>query len=380
MNIADWPVAGERERELLLSVLDSPQWGGFHEIVGRFEREFAAYQQARFAVSTFNGTVSLEMMLLMAGVGPGDEVIVPAISFVSTAAAVSRVGATPVFADIEPFTFNLDPAQVEAAIGPKTKAIMTVHFGGSLCEADRIANLAKQNGLILFEDAAHAHGSEWNGRRAGSFGLAASFSFQNGKVMTSGEGGIVTTSDPDFHDRCRSFANQGRLPGAGFFDHFSLNTNFRITALQAAVLIAQLERLDEGIELRGSAEEYLRRELAEVPGVVLQQIPAAVNRRSHYLLLGRIDAGRFGATRDEFHRALIERGIPCTPFYPHALYGNPMYAAGGCRVLPCPVAEACVRDAFWFPHRVLMSGPEVIETLVLTVKHMASAARPCVPS
>jgi dTDP-4-amino-4,6-dideoxygalactose transaminase len=376
MDIAKWPVAGERERELLLSVLDSPQWGGFHEMVSRFEREFAAYQHCAFAVSTFNGTVSLEMMLQVAGIGPGDEVIVPAISFVSTATAVSRVGATPVFADIEPYTFNLDPDRAAAAIGPKTRAILAVHFGGSFCAIDRLGKLAEQNGLILFEDAAHAHGSEWNGKRAGSFGLAGSFSFQNGKVMTSGEGGIVTTNDSGFHDRCRSFANQGRLPGASFFHHFTLGTNFRLTAFQAAVLIAQLERLDSGIKIRRRNEDRIRSGLAAIPGLTFQHIPSSVNRRSHYLLLGRIDADAFGRTRDEFHRSITEKGIPCTPFYPHPLYGNPMYSTGGCRVEPCPVAEACVHDAFWFPHRLLMSSQDTIDALLLTVKHMASPVHP----
>lgn len=370
MNIAKWPVAGERERELLLSVLDSPQWGGFHEIVGRFERQFSAYQQSRYAVSTFNGTVSLEMMLAVAGIGAGDEVIVPAISFVSTAAAVSRVGATPVFVDIEPDTFNIDPERAAAAITPRTRAILAVHFGGPLCDVERLSLLAEQNGLILFEDAAHAHGSEWNGRRAGTFGLAASFSFQNGKVMTSGEGGIVTTSDTEFYEQCRSFANQGRRPGASFFDHFTVSTNFRLTALQAAVLIAQLERLDDDICLRRRQEEKLRRELEQFDGLTFQRIPRPVNRRSHYLLLGRIDAARFGMTRDGFHRHMMERKIPCTPFYPHPLYGNPMYARGGCRVESCPVAEACITDAFWFPHRVLMSDDETIGEIIAAIRSL----------
>src|SRR3974377_1715961 len=166
MNIAKWPAAGDRERELIQAVLDSPQWGGFHEIVGRFEQQFAAYQQCRYGVTTFNGTVSLEMMLTVGGIGPGDEVIVPAISFVSTATAVSRVGATPVFVDIEPYTFNLDPKRAAAAITSKTRAILTVHFGGSLCAIDRIDRLAREHGLILLEDAAHAHGAEWDGKRA----------------------------------------------------------------------------------------------------------------------------------------------------------------------------------------------------------------------
>jgi dTDP-4-amino-4,6-dideoxygalactose transaminase len=378
MNIAKWPIAGDRERELLLSVLNSPQWGGFHEIVGIFERQFAEYQHSQYAVSTFNGTVSLEMMLAVAGIGPGDEVIVPAISFVSTATAISRVGATPVFVDIEPHTFNLDPERAAAALTPQTRAILTVHFGGSFCAIDRLTSLAAEHDLILFEDAAHAHGSEWNGKRAGSFGLAGSFSFQNGKVMTAGEGGIVTTSNAGFYDQCRSFANQGRRPDASFFHHFTLGSNFRMTALQAAVLVAQLERLDHDICVRQRNEEFIRHELAGVPGLTFQQVPATVNRRSHYLLLGRIDAKAFGMKRDRFHHHLVEQGIPCTPFYPHPLYGNPMYEDGGCRIEPCPVSEACIHDAFWFPHRVLMSGDETINAIILMVKHMAGGSGPCV--
>ena len=377
MNIAKWPAAGDRERELIQAVLDSPQWGGFHEIVGRFEQQFAAYQQCRYGVTTFNGTVSLEMMLTVAGIGPGDEVIVPAISFISTATAVSRVGATPVFVDIEPHSFNLDPERVTAAITPKTRVILAVHFGGPLCAINRIAKLAQEHRLILLEDAAHAHGSEWEGKRAGTFGLAGSFSFQNGKVMTAGEGGIVTTNDEEFYQQCRSFANQGRQPGASFFHHFTLSTNLRMTALQAAVLVAQLERLDRDIELRRRNEEFIRKELAGIPGLIWQNIPEHVNRRSHYLLLGRIDPKAFGATRDVFYAQMAAKGIPCTPFYPHTLYRNPMYANGGCRVEPCPVSEACILDAFWFPHRVLMSEQGTLEQLVFTVKHMAGIPHPC---
>ena len=368
MNIPTWPVAGDRERELLLDVLGSPQWGGFHELVGRFERQFASYQQARYGVTTFNGTVSLEMMLAVAGIGPGDEVIVPAISFVSTATAVSRAGAIPVFVDIEPYSFNLDPQRASAAITAKTRAIIAVHFGGSLCGITQLSELCHQRGLTLFEDAAHAHGSEWNGRRSGTFGLASSFSFQNGKVMTAGEGGIVLTNDTKFYEKCRSFANQGRQAGATFFHHFTLSTNFRITAFQAAVLMGQLERLDNDIAVRCRNEGRIREQLADTPGLQFQEIPAEVNRRSHYLLLGRIDANSSRTSRDDFHRAVTARGIPCTPFYPHPLYGNPMYRSGGCRVEPCPVAEACVRDAFWFPHRVLMADDETIGEIVAILR------------
>lgn len=353
--------------ELLRQVLESERWGGYHEFVGRFEKEFAVFQHCAHGVSAVNGTVTLEMALEAAGIGPGAEVIVPAISFISTATAVSRVGATPVFVDIEPFSFNMDPERARAAIGPKTRAIIVVHFGGPMADMDRLGALAAEWGLILIEDAAHAHGSEWRGRRAGSFGLAGSFSFQNSKVMTAGEGGILLSNDEAFAARARSIADQGRCPDGGWFFHYSLGTNYRMTAWQAAVLLAQLERLPGQICTRSGNAKLLVSALADVPGLRFQEIPPHANANSWYLLLGRVDAARLGKTRDEFHRSVTALGIPCTPFYPHPLYGNPLYREGGCRVEPCPAAEECIRDAFWFPQRVLMGDEEntreIIEAL-----------------
>jgi dTDP-4-amino-4,6-dideoxygalactose transaminase len=355
IRIPKWPVAGEREKELLHQVLESGQWGGFNPLVQKFEDRFAAFQHCRYGIGAFNGTVTLETALTVLNIGPGDEVIVPAISFISTATAVSRTGATPVFVDIEPDTFNLDPDRARAAISPRTRAILVVHFGGPMANMDAFLALSREQGLILLEDAAHAHGSEWSGKRAGSFGLAGSFSFQNGKIMTAGEGGLLTTNDPDFAVKATSFINQGRKQGEGFFFHFTLGSNFRLTGLQAAVLLAQLERLPDQILQRQKADLFLRSSLAEVPGLMFQRIPAEASVHSHYLLLGRIDSTKFGKSRDEFHQALVKAGVPCTPFYPHTLYQNPLYRQAPCRVEPCPVAESCIRDAFWLPHRVLMA-------------------------
>jgi dTDP-4-amino-4,6-dideoxygalactose transaminase len=235
---------------------------------------------------------------------------------------------------------------------------------------ERLLRLAAERELVLIEDAAHAHGSEWNGRRAGSFGLAGAFSFQNSKVMTAGEGGMLVTNDAGFAERVRSFANQGRRPGQGWFHHYTLGTNYRLSALQAAVLLAQLERLPEQICLRRRNADFLRAELAGIEGLRFQHVPRQVNAHSYYLLLGRIDALRFGMTRDELHRALTAEGIPCTPFYPHPLYGNPIYQSGGCRVEPCPVAEACVEDAFWLPHRVLMGDEDTTRQVAETIRKL----------
>jgi len=353
IELPGWPISDERETALIQNVLNSPQWGGFNPIVGQFEAAFAAYQGAGHGISAVNGTVTLEMMLASAGIRPGDEVIVPAISFISTSTAVNRVGAVPVFVDIEPYSFNMCPDAVRAAISPKTRAVLAVHFGGSMAEIDALMAICAEHDLLFFEDAAHAHGSEWNGKRAGSFGVAGSFSFQNGKVMTAGEGGMVITSDADLAARCRSYGNQGRRPGFTFFHHFELGDNYRITGLQAAVLTAQLERLDAQIERRTANWAIFRDEVGDTPNIVWQSIPTAVNRNAWYLVLGRTANG---LDRDAFCKKLQAEGIPTTPFYPHTLYGNPVYVNGDapCRVLPCPNAEACIGDAFWIGFRALM--------------------------
>ncbi len=350
MLVSSWPVSGDRERELLLEVLASGGWGGHHPMVTRFEQQFAQFQQCRSAVAACNGSVTLEMALIALGIGAGDEVIVPAISFIATAAAVSRVGATPVFVDIEEGTFNIDPARVQKALTPETRAIIAVHFGGPMADMDRLCVIADQAGVPLIEDAAHAHGSEWKGRRAGSIGITGSFSFQSSKVMTAGEGGILTTNDEDLSARMRSIGDQGRVEGGGWFSHHEIATNLRITAWQAAVLIAQLERLPQQNCIRARNARLLREDTRAAGGLSWQTVPHEAEVHTNYLMLGQI------SERDRFCERLRAAGVPCTPFYPHTLYENPVYRRGGCRVEPCPVSEARIHDAFWLPHRVLLGS------------------------
>lgn len=368
MAIPSWPVSGPRERELLDEVLSSDRWGGYHPFVGRFEKEFAAFQQCRFGVSACNGTVTIEMALEALGVGEGDEVIVPAISFISTATAVSRVRAAPVFVDIEADTFNIDPERIREAIGPKTRAIIPVHFGGPMADMDAITAVASAHGLPILEDAAHAHGSEWNGTRAGSIGAISSFSFQNGKVMTAGEGGILLSNDEALIDRAREILDQGRRQGEGWFFHYTLGTNYRITAWQSAVLIAQLERLPEQNQRRARNVGIIRDSLADVRGLHFQRIPDAARIHTNYLLLGWVDGDR-----NAFHKKLTGAGFPCTPFYPHTLYANPLYRdRTNCRVLPCPNSEARIKDAFWIPHRALLGDETDAAALVTAIRAAAA--------
>jgi dTDP-4-amino-4,6-dideoxygalactose transaminase len=369
VNIPKWPISGARERELLDEVLASDRWGGYHPFVGRFEREFAAFQHCGFGLSAMNGTVTLEIALESLGIGPGDEVIVPAISFISTATCVSRVGATPVFVDIGRDTFNIDPARVREAIGPKTRAIIPVHFGGPMADMDALLRISADHEIPLVEDAAHAHGSEWNGRRAGSLGVFGSFSFQNGKVMTAGEGGILLSNDEALIDRAREILDIGRRKGEGWFFHYTLGTNYRITALQSAILIAQLERLPEQNCLRMRNVNSIRRGLADVKGIHFQRVPDAARVHTNYLLLGWVDGDR-GA----FHRGLTAAGYPCTPFYPHTLYNNPLYKERhNCRVMPCPNAESRVTDAFWIPHRALLGDENETAGLASAIRRAAEA-------
>ena len=372
-----WPVSSSREQELLLEVLASGKWGGYHEFVGRFESLFAQMHDCEHGIAVANGTLAIELALTAAGIQPGEEVVVPAHSFISTASAVSRVGAIPVFVDIEEETFNIDPDKIGGALSPKTKAAIVVHFGGQMADVDRIARVAGEHDLIVIEDAAHAPGAEWKGKRAGSFGLCGTFSFQNTKVMTAGEGGIITTNDDEFAARARSLANTGRRPDQGWFRHFELGSNFRITGFQAAILLAQLERLVEQVQRRRKNFDAVR-EALQTPGVRLQKAPESANPHTLYLLPGCIDEKLFGVDRDEFVRAMRAEGVPCDPFYPHPLYKNPMYEALAHRVEPCPVAEQVCRDSFWLPLRTLMGSKEDALDIVRAIGKVHQAYKPAV--
>jgi dTDP-4-amino-4,6-dideoxygalactose transaminase len=364
MHIPKWPYGSGRELELLEEVLTSDHWGSFHPFISRFEREFSTFQDCTHGISVTSGTTAIEAVLQAAGIGPEDEVIVPAISFIATATAVSRTGARPVFVDIEEFSFNIDPEQVERAVTPRTRAVIAVHFGGPMADIDRLLWLTQKHDLLLIEDAAHAHGSTWNGRKAGSFGLAGTFSFQNSKVMTAGEGGIVVTNNGDFAAKVRSFADIGRKPGGGWFHHYTLGTNARLSALQCAVLLAQLERLPEQTRLRAANAGRIREALADVSGLVFQQIPDPAISHSHYLLLARVDSTRAGVSRDDLLNQMLAANVPGFTFYPHTLYQNPLYRTAECRVEPCPISEAYIRDAFWMSHRLLMGDLQMTNDLI----------------
>ena len=321
-----WPVFGEAEERRLMGALRSGKWGKLDgDEVAEFERRFAAMHGCKHAIGVVNGTVSLRIALMAAGIPAGSEVIVPPYTFLATATAVVEANAVPVFADIDLETFNLSPAAVEAAITPKTRAIMPVHMGGQPAEMDALMVIARQHNLVIIEDAAHAHAALYRQRPAGSIGHLGSFSFQSSKNLTCGEGGIVTTNDDRLAEACRSIHNCGRITGGLWYEHHVMSANYRLGEFQGAVLNAQLDRLEEQTNTRDRNGQHLAARLSKIPGLHPQRRTAETTRHSYHLFLLRIDAQVFGTPRTAVLRALQAEGIPICGGYAVPLYRQPLF-------------------------------------------------------
>ena len=379
---ADFPVYDERDEAALIEVLRSRQWGGYNPKVKEFEKVFAEFHGARFGITAANGTVTLESALLALGVGPGDEVIVPPISFIATATAVLRVGAAPIFVDIDGMTSNMDPERVSEKITSRTRAMIPVHFAGQPADMDRLLAIAADNGLFVIEDCAHAHGASWRGRGVGSMGEFGSFSFQASKNLTAGEGGILTTNDAELAEIAWSVCNQGRRTGGEWYEHVRLGTNYRITGWQAAVLLVQLSRLRDQIETRQRNARYLSDELADLDLITVPYIDERVTDHSYYLFLLNLNRDRVpGLTKNAFVQALIAEGIPCSAGYPYPLYRNKLFVDHEEHQFDCPQAERMCNETFWLSHEVMLSTLDRIKEVVTAIrKVIKSSSHLVVPS
>ncbi|MGH9769439.1 MAG: DegT/DnrJ/EryC1/StrS family aminotransferase [Blastocatellia bacterium] len=372
---ARWPQFDEREKAALIEVLESGVWGGYNPKVAEFERAFADFHDAKFGVAAANGTVTLEAALLAAGVRPGDEVIVPPISFIATATAALRIGAVPVFADIDEATYNLDPARLGAAITGRTRAVIPVHFAGQPADMDAINKIADRHDLIVIEDSAHAHGATWRGRHVGSFGSFGSFSFQASKNMTAGEGGILTTNDDTLAEGARSVCNQGRRSGGAWYEHVRLGTNFRLTGFQAAALLAQLERLPGQLETRAANAKYLTEQLSQFDIITAPYVDERVTGHSYYLYPLRLNRKRYPElTKITLVRALEAEGIPVAEGYPHPLYAQPVFAHYEHRRGDCPAAERMCAETFWVSHEIMLARLEDLGDFVAAVAKESEGA------
>jgi dTDP-4-amino-4,6-dideoxygalactose transaminase len=262
---------------------------------------------------------------MAAGIQSGDEVIVPPYTFVSTATAVIEANAVPVFADIDLETFNIDTRAIEAAITPKMRAIISVHFAGQVAEMDAILKVARKHSLIVIEDAAHSHGALYGKRPAGSMGNTGSFSFQSSKNLTSGEGGIITTNDDKIAAACRSIHSCGRIEGGLWYEHHVIAGNYRLGEFQGAILNAQLTRLEAQTKRRDANGQYLAKKLSALPGLYPQKRIKECARHSYHLFMMRIVAEHFGVSRETVLKALRAEGIPCSGGYAISLPDQPLF-------------------------------------------------------
>lgn len=372
-----WPIFDEQDVQAVAEVVRSGQWGNpdCGDAVAAFEQQFASYCGSKYAISCVNGSVSLRLALIACGVRPGDEVIVPPYTFIATASVVLEVNCVPVFVDIDPDTYNLDPTKIEAAITERTRAVIPVHFAGLVCDMDAILAIAQKHNLRVIEDAAHAHGAEYKGKKLGSIGDAGSFSFQSSKNLTSGEGGIVITNDDDLYQLMNSLRNVGRLPHGQWYDHFNPGCNYRITQLQAVLLSEQLKRLDEQTTIRNENGLYLNQLLADIDGVTPLSREDAAIRHCYHLYIFKYDRTKFNnLPKKEFVAMLAAEGVPCSAGYPHPLYMQPLFQEKNwqCYAIPdsvdytqvnCPEAErACADEAVWIFQQAMLGSRSDIES------------------
>jgi len=372
-----WPVFAERERAALLEVLDSGNWW-FGERVRRFEQGYAAFQGAAQCISCTSGTTALEIVLQALGVQPGDEVITTPYTFVATASAIIRLKAIPVFVDVDA-SWCLNPELIEAAMTPRTKGIIPVHFGGRICDMDRVNAIAGKHGLFVLEDACHAWGGRWQGRGAGVLGKCGVFSFQHSKNITAGEGGAIVTDDEDFALLCRSLVNCGRDPVKGWYLHVNFGTNARLTEFAAAILEAQLERMDEQTNQRERNAAILNAALAGLEGLEPQPNDPRITRRPYHLYCLRIQPERFGCSRERFIEAARAEGLPIAAGYPMPLYKQPAFESAPFRdysTCRCPQAEdLCDRSGMWLRHALLLGSEENMQDIIEIARKIKKYAR-----
>ncbi|MEA3345819.1 MAG: DegT/DnrJ/EryC1/StrS family aminotransferase [Chloroflexota bacterium] len=394
LEVPQWPMLDDEDKEAILEALESRRWCRIYpgSRVEEFEKAFAEYHGAKYSVAVSNGTVALELALLACGIEPGDEVLVTAISFIASASAiVTSVGAVPVFVDIEPETASISPEGIEEAITDRTKGVVVVHYGGYPVDFDRILPIVEKHDLVLIEDCAHAQGTEWKGRKVGTFGDMGAFSFQESKAFTAGEGGIVLTDDEGIAERARLLHNIGRVVGRPGYEHHVLASNYRMLELQAALLLAQLRRYQrDQVRVKHENGEFLAQGLKEIGGVEPLRRDERITQRGYYLFVIRYDSEQFGGVhRDRFVEALRAEGVPCGAGYGMPLYKQPAFERE--RIEPLlpesskpwpdyenmylPVAEHfCAEEQITLPHQVLLadrSGLQAILDAVAKVKENA---------
>ncbi|TMR98901.1 DegT/DnrJ/EryC1/StrS family aminotransferase [Nonomuraea basaltis] len=359
------PPIDPAQRKLVTEVLDSGLWGATQggPVVADLTAAFASLSGVEYGVAAGNATLGLFAALRGLGVRPGDEVIVPAYTFVASATAVLLAGAVPVIVDVDPADLHLSAPAVEAAVTGRTAAIMPVHLAGSPADMDALNAVAVKHGLVVVEDAAQAHGATYRGRPIGGLGDVGVYSFQAGKAMTAGEGGMIVCRDRAAYEAIWSVCNVGRELGGQWYGHPNVGWNLRLTEIQAALLLPWLDRLDEELDRRNSFCAAVERELAAIstpdgqdgatrPVSVVPR-PDGTTRDSRHLLMLRVHVP---FDRDFLIAAMAAEGVPLDAGYP-PLGTMTALTGAGARAEPCPAAAEAARDVVWVRQSMLMDDP-----------------------
>jgi perosamine synthetase len=358
------PDLGGNEEAYVVDAIRSSWISSTGPYVDRFERTFAELCGTRAAIGVCNGTVALHLALMALGVRADDEVLVPSLTYIATANAVRYVGAEPVFVDVDPATWCIDPALLEASITPRTKGIIAVHLYGHPADMDAINRVAAIHGLWVVEDAAEAHLAKYKGRVVGGLSAIATFSFYGNKIFTSGEGGAITLNDPQLEIRARTLRGQGVDPKRRYFFPI-VGYNFRLTNLACALLCAQLERATEIIESRRMIFDGYRQRLAGIPGIGIQPV-AEWAEPAPWLFCITVDDAAYGCSRDELMALLESKGIETRPFF-QPLHELPPYREQSARrgeVLPETVRLAASGINLPTHHLVGEEGLDRISSLI----------------
>ena len=347
------PVFAGNEKEYVNDCLDTTWISSAGKYIHAFEEQFASFCEVKHAISVMNGTVALHLPLLALEIGPGDEVIVPTFTYVATANCVTYVGATPVFVDSEPQTWNIDPQKIEQAITPRTKALIIVHIYGHPTNMNAIMDIAHRHNLYVIEDAAESHGARIYNKPVGSFGHVATFSFFGNKIITTGEGGMVVTNETDLAQKIRQLKGQGVDPERRYWFPM-VGYNYRMTNIQAAIGLAQLEKVDWHLAQRRRIAETYRQHLKEVNGVTLQpELPGYVNS---YWMTSLLVDGKL-QQRDWVMLQLAEYGIETRPFF-YPMHVLPMYK-GLCDGQNFPIADQVSATGMNLPSSANLSADDI---------------------
>ena len=321
-----WPRITAEQKEQLLNTLESDSLGIGSDAIKAFEDQFAEFQDAKYCIATSSGTNALWVALKAGGVSAGDEVIIPPYTFIATASAVLMANAVPVFVDIDPETFNIDPVLIEKAITERTKVIMPVHIAGNPADMDRINDIAKKYNITVIEDAAQAHGAEWDGVKVGALASGGIFSFQSSKNMNSGEGGAIISNDDTFMNSCFAYYNCGRQRGREWYEHQIIGGNHRINAMAASLLLPQLQSVEDDMVIRDKNRKKLDRALNSEGLVTIGSYEKATRVANHLYLL-KYKADYFNdVPREKFFDAMRAEGVNTyagyKPLYREKVFDN----------------------------------------------------------